>query len=52
MSQQFVLLSPFIARYVKYYPWFGYADSADGLLIFGTKILVHGTKSFRGATNL
>ena len=36
----------------KYSPWFGYADSADGLLIFGTKILVHGTKSFWGAVNL
>ena len=36
----------------KYSPWFGYADSADGLLIFDTKILVHGTQSFWGAALL
>jgi hypothetical protein len=33
-------------------PWFGYANNADGLLIFGTKILIHGTKSFWGAAHL
>ena len=36
----------------KYSPWFGYADSAAGLLIFGTKILAHGTKPFWGAAHL
>jgi hypothetical protein len=35
----------------QYCPWFGYADSADGILILGTKILVHRTKSFWGAAN-